>query len=288
MGASLTCQGEQVFARVLAAQRDLNRAAVDARMAESRVEGDCSILMSDGIANYWFAHFVRQFFDWYPDITLKTTLDHDIGAARNQIFDIRLHYYEPVDLAQVMRQLATVHFTPFASRQYLDTFGVPSKPADVANHKFVDQSQHLVGQGAWAAWSGDEILKHTALFTNQSAFLAKCARKGIGIALVSTYYEYLPLCHPEPSSFGASLCDQALCAARTEPAMRFRPMRVTIPRAHVALDTLTAYRLALFRSHPLKLFTRFRERVCYEIARLHVSDSLQDSQRTAVRLDCVL
>ena len=186
-GASLTYQGERVFARVLAADKELTRAALDARVAESRIEGDCSILMSDGIANYWFTHFVRQFFEWYPDIALKITLDHDIGAARNQIFDIRLHYYEPVDLAQIMRPLATVHFIPFASREYLQRFGTPSSPADMAQHRFVDQSQHLVGQGAWSSWSGDEILKHTALFTNQSAFLAKCVRAGVGIALVPTY-----------------------------------------------------------------------------------------------------
>src|SRR3984957_11096795 len=130
-GASLTYQGERVFARVLAADKELTRAALDARVAESRVEGDCSILMSDGIANYWLTHFLAQFFEWYPDIELKITLDHDIGAARNQIFDIRLHYYEPVDPAQIMRPLATVHFMPFASRAYLQRFGCPTSTADL-------------------------------------------------------------------------------------------------------------------------------------------------------------
>ena len=225
-GASLTYQGERVFQRVLAADKELARAALDARVAESRIEGDCSILMSDGIANYWFTHFVRQFFEWYPDIALKITLDHDIGAARNQIFDIRLHYYEPVDPAQIMRPLATVHFIPFASRDYLQRFGTPTQADDLAGHRFVDQSQHLVGQGAWSSWSGDEILKHTALFTNQSAFLAKCVREGIGIALMPTYMT-LAYDNLVPLNIGATFAAK-LYASYHRERIATQPVKTTL------------------------------------------------------------
>jgi DNA-binding transcriptional LysR family regulator len=51
MGAVLTYQGERVYARVLAAQKELSRATFDAQVADGRVEGDCSLLMGDGIAN---------------------------------------------------------------------------------------------------------------------------------------------------------------------------------------------------------------------------------------------
>jgi len=108
-------------------------------------------------------------------------------VSRNQTFDLRLHYYAPIDTSQVMRPLATVHFIPMASRAYLEKFGVPKGLDDLGDHRFADQSQHLNGQGAWTNWSGDEILRHTVLFTNQSAFLAKCVREGAGIALMPTY-----------------------------------------------------------------------------------------------------
>jgi DNA-binding transcriptional LysR family regulator len=114
-------------------------------------------------------------------------LDHDIGAARNQIFDIRLHYYEPIDPTQIMKPIANVHFVPFASKDYLAKHGIPRSIADMSAHRIVDQTQHLVGKGAWSAWFDDDILKRTALFTNQSAFLAKCVHEGVGIALMPTY-----------------------------------------------------------------------------------------------------
>jgi DNA-binding transcriptional LysR family regulator len=186
-GVALTYQGERVLTRVLAADRELARAAHDAHMADSRIEGDCSILIGDGIANYWLTHFVAIFLDHYPHIELKVFLDHDLGAAKNEIFDIRLHYYEPIDPAQVMRPLATVHFIPFASRGYLEKFGMPNSAADMSAHRIADQTQHLISKGSWPAWFGDDMQKRTALFTNQSAFLAKCVRQGVGIALMPTY-----------------------------------------------------------------------------------------------------
>lgn len=193
-GARLTYQGERVYARVLAAQKELSRAAIEAHIAESRVEGDCSLLMGDGIANFWFAQFVQPFFERYPNIELKVVLDHDLGAARNQIFDIRLHYYEPIDPSQVMRPLATVHFMPFASKRYIETFGKPKAVAELVKHRFVDQAQHILAKGPWNSWSGEDMLKRTALFTNQSAFLARCVIEGVGIALMPTY---MTLAYPE-------------------------------------------------------------------------------------------
>jgi DNA-binding transcriptional LysR family regulator len=186
-GASLTYQGERVYFRVMTAQKELSRAASDAQSAEGRVEGDCSLLMGDGIANYWLSKFLPPFFDRYPNVELKLMLDHDIGAARNQIFDIRLHYFEPIDPAQIMKPIATVHFVPFASRDYLAKHGTPRNVSDLSSHRVLDQTQHLVGKGAWSAWFGNEILSRTALFTNQSAFLAKCVHEGVGIALMPTY-----------------------------------------------------------------------------------------------------
>jgi DNA-binding transcriptional LysR family regulator len=185
-GATLTYPGERVLSRVVSADRELSRATQEAQLAESRIEGDCSILIGDGIANYWLAQFMPIFFDHYPRIELKVFLEHDLGAAKNHVFDIRLHYYEPIDPAQVMRPLATIHFVPFASRAYLEKFGLPSA-ADLTAHRVADQLQHLISKGSWPSWFGDEMANHTSLFTNQSAFLGKCVHEGVGIALMPTY-----------------------------------------------------------------------------------------------------
>jgi DNA-binding transcriptional LysR family regulator len=98
-----------------------------------------------------------------------------------------LHYYEPIDPAQIMRPLATVHFIPFGARTYLEKHGTPTCLADLGAHRIVDQSQYLQDKGAWTSWAGDDVVQRTALFTNQSVFLARCVRDGVGIGLMPTY-----------------------------------------------------------------------------------------------------
>lgn len=186
-GTRLTYQGERILPHVLSAQRELSLAQSEAQGACVRIDGDCSILLSDGIANYWLSQFLPAFFDAYPDIELKLILDHDLSAPRNEIFDIRLHYFEPSNPEQIARPLASVHFMPFASRDYIKRYGLPQSIADFRDHRVLDLSQYLTTSGSWSSWFGSDINKATSLFTNQSSFLVRCVANGAGIALMPTY-----------------------------------------------------------------------------------------------------
>lgn len=186
-GARLTYQGERVLAHVLKAETAFTRANDEAQNAESRIEGDCSLLLTDGIANCWLPPFLDPFFDLFPDVELKTTLDQDLSAPRNEIYDIRLHYHEPADSPQIARPLATVHYVLFASRDYLARHGKPTSMSDLANHRIVDLAQYLVSKGSWSSWSEENRIKRTSLFTNNGTFLWRAVSAGVGIALMPTY-----------------------------------------------------------------------------------------------------
>jgi DNA-binding transcriptional LysR family regulator len=114
-------------------------------------------------------------------------LDHDLSAPRNEVFDIRLHYFEPSNSEQIARPIATVHFMPFASRSYVAKHGLPGSKEDLQSHRVLDLSQYLSTSGSWAAWFGKDNDKYTSLFTNQSAFLAHCVASGVGVGLMPTY-----------------------------------------------------------------------------------------------------
>lgn len=198
LGAQLTYQGQRVLNHALSAEAALSRAQEGARDAEARIKGDCSIKVGDGVANYWIADFLPGFFTRYPDIELKMMLDIEGETDRNELFDIRLHYMPPADTEQIAKVLGTVHFLPFASRDYLEEHGTPRSVDDLEHHRLIDQTQYLISKGTWASWFSDAPLKYTALFTNQSSFLARTVRAGVGIALMPTYMvvadgDYVPL-----------------------------------------------------------------------------------------------
>lgn len=197
-GAKLTYQGQRVLSHALSAEAALSRAQENARDADARVRGDCSLKLSDGIANYWIADFLPGFFTRYPEIELKMMLDTGGKADENELYDIKLHYMPPADTEQIAKVLGTVHFIPFASRQYLEDYGAPKSIGDLAHHRLIDQAQYLISKGTWASWFSDAPLKYTALFTNHSSFLARAVRAGVGIALMPTYMviadsDYVPL-----------------------------------------------------------------------------------------------
>ena len=186
-GTRLTYQGQRVLNHAMAAEVSLYRARCDATAADNRVEGDCSILASDGIANYWMAAYLDSFFSHYPDLELKIMLDSGLSTPRSELFDLRLHYHAPSDVTLVAKTLGTVHFMPFASRGYIERHGMPKSVKELTEHRLIDQAQYLISRGSWATWFESAQLKHTALFTNQSAFLARAVLSGAGIALMPTY-----------------------------------------------------------------------------------------------------
>jgi DNA-binding transcriptional LysR family regulator len=225
-GTRLTFQGERILSHALSAEHAFFNAAQSAQEAEGRMRGDCSMRVGDGLANYWLAQFLPAFFDRYPNIELKMMLDLEEKTERNELFDLRLHYMPPADTSQIAKALCTIHFIPFASRDYIAKHGTPHVVDDLADHRLLDQAQYLVSKGTWSAWFSGAADKNTALFTNQSTFLARAVRAGVGIGLMPTYMvlndsEFVPL------DIGLRLPVKLYASYRREQALKY-PVRATL------------------------------------------------------------
>lgn len=186
-GPRLTYEGQRIFNDANAAQAALSRAATQATNAATRVQGDCKLFMGDGIASYWMTRFLTPFFTRYPNIELKLFGAYETAADKRELFDLHVHYHEPAELDPVAIRLGTMHFIPFASRDYLRIHGVPRDADDLGRHRLLDLAVYLADIGSWANWAREDANKHTALFTNLSACLGEAVRCGAGVALLPTY-----------------------------------------------------------------------------------------------------
>jgi DNA-binding transcriptional LysR family regulator len=186
-GPRLTYEGQRIFTDANAAQAALTRASNQASSASGRVQGNCNIFMGDGVACYWMTRFLTPFFARYPNIELKLFGAFETPGDKREIFDLHVHYYEPAEAEPVAVKLGSMHFLPFASRDYLRLHGVPRSIDDLGRHKLLDLSAYLADMGSWSSWSRDDANKHTVLFTNLSACLGEAVRYGAGIALLPTY-----------------------------------------------------------------------------------------------------
>ncbi|MEJ0053621.1 MAG: LysR family transcriptional regulator [bacterium] len=187
-GCALTDLGERLLPNAFEARKCIALLRRDAKDSGGSVQGDCRILVADGVASLWLAQFMPSFLERHPNIELKVSPDQDITAPRSDSFDIRIHFYDPGNSDQVSRPLATVHYALFASKSYLQKHGTPQTSEALSEHRLLDLAQYQTRTASWAAWSGGNVVKNVSILTNQTSFFERCLHFGAGIALAPTYH----------------------------------------------------------------------------------------------------
>jgi DNA-binding transcriptional LysR family regulator len=225
-GPRLTHHGRRILNDVSAAGTSLNRASRGAGADQGRIEGDCRIVMGDGLATYWMPRFLSKFYERHPNIELKLYVSQDTAAGKNDAFDIQLHYYAPVEVDPVSTRVATLHFVPFASRGYLAKHAAPKTLDELAGHRMLEMTAYRIDKGPWSHWLKGAPMQLAPLLTNQSAPLAECVRQGAGIALLPTYVvaideDFVPL------DMGLHLPTPVYMSFQREAAKKW-PVRATI------------------------------------------------------------
>ncbi len=186
-GPRLTHHGRRILNDVAAAGYSLTRASRSVGAQQGPIEGDCRMVMGDGLATYWMPRFLSRFYEQHPNIELKMFVAQDSTAGKNESFDIQFHYYEPVEVDPVSMRVATLHFVPFASRAYLERHPTPRTVEDLAGHRMLEMAAYRIDKGPWSHWLKGAPMQSAPLLTNQSAPLAEAVRQGVGIALLPTY-----------------------------------------------------------------------------------------------------
>jgi len=186
-GPRLTHHGRRILNDVSAAGYSLNRASRSASAGQGRIEGDCRMVMGDGLATYWMPRFLGRFYELHPNIEMKMFVAQDSTAGKNEAFDVQIHYYEPVEVDPVSIRIGTLHFIPFCSRAYLERHAMPKTIEDLADHRMLEMTAYRIDKGPWSHWLKGAPMQTAPLLTNQSAPLAEAVRQGVGIALLPTY-----------------------------------------------------------------------------------------------------
>jgi DNA-binding transcriptional LysR family regulator len=186
-GVELTDVGERIWAQVQIMQAtafDIDRIANQADRADA---GAVRISAPEGVAGYWIARHLPSFMEANPRITVELTTRTE-GDTRVDHADISLQTQESKRMSLVATELATLHYTPFASRRYLETYGPPNGLADVLNHRIADLVSYSQQREQWPkeASAIKEMMQPT-LTSDSSLALAEATKAGAVIAMMPTY-----------------------------------------------------------------------------------------------------
>lgn len=198
-GHYLTSEGRDILNDVQAAEMLLLR--VISRVGEKRAgpEGDCKLLMSEGLATHWFArYFLTPFTVMYPNVQLRLSSDIDVTRTQIPPYDIQIQYAPPSDPSLMTTKVGTFHFLFFASKDYFSKHPMPKKFDDLQDHKLVDVSTSLTNKSRWSTYSESILPTPAAIFSNTGNIAAEAVLAGAAIGYMPSYAyvtdsRYVPL-----------------------------------------------------------------------------------------------
>lgn len=119
--------------------------------------------------------------------TAQILRDARSGAKPAPPYDLQIQYVAGHEADTIPIRLGTLHFTFFASRDYLAANGTPTKVGDLVHHQLLKFSSILSDEAGWSEYSIEQAGLRSSFFTNSSASLAELVRRGMGISLLPSY-----------------------------------------------------------------------------------------------------
>ena len=187
-GVELTDVGERIWAQVQIMQStagDIERIAHQADRADG---GKVRLSAPEGVGGYWIARHLPGFVEANPLINLEISTRIEGESVMMDQTDICLQMVESKRMSYVAGELATLHYVPFAAREYLDTYGPPAGLADVLNHRIGDLVSYRQQTSHWPKEaSAIKQMMTPSLTTDSSVALLEAIRAGAVIAMMPTY-----------------------------------------------------------------------------------------------------
>lgn len=187
-GIVLTEDGEKLL-RVGQAMRDA--AEWDASDGTKDVlvkSGQITIACTEGIGTLWLTPRMSRLQAVLPDISIGLDFDYNLARDRTHEADIWLTYEQPAEADLITAKLATIHFAVYASKSYIQRYGVPSTVDSLKKHRIVEHVGPGVRSEQLDFLIGTERPQGLiAMRTNSSLSQLWSVVEGIGIGALPTF-----------------------------------------------------------------------------------------------------
>ncbi len=187
-GVTLTRAGELVLDRAFTMQRafvDIERLVFDSEKSD---EGDVTLAAPEGIGGYVIAPEMAGFMRENPGIRLALDCGFYPENPVDAYMDLSVQMTDAGRAPEVSATaLATLHYVLFASRDYLETYGTPTRLETAAGHRFISHSAQVSERGRWQPKTSAFMeLVSPNLVVNSSTAMLHAVQRGAGIAPMPT------------------------------------------------------------------------------------------------------
>jgi len=186
-GIALTEAGIEALDHVTTMMRASQSLENTLKGLETRPHGEVKVWSNDGILAYCIMPSVSGFLSENPGLRLSILSDRYLPKAGPGYADVVVSFEQSKQAEVISFPLATLHYCVFSSQDYLATYGAPSGPLDVANHRVLNHTLYTENPGWKEKTSQIAALVEPTIVTDTSAALLSATASGAGISVMPSY-----------------------------------------------------------------------------------------------------
>lgn len=147
-GLTLTPSGHELLSYVRGMGEAASQMSLAATGRSEALEGSICITATEVTAIYDLAPIIAKLRKIHPGVEVEVAASDDSKDLRRREADIAMRNYRPKENDLVARKIGDEVAMLYASAEYIEKYGVPTKLRDLRNHKFVgfDGSDEMVKQ----------------------------------------------------------------------------------------------------------------------------------------------
>ena len=140
---SLTDEGRRFFEDVRPLLAGIEDAASQAAGAASLVRGRLRINSDTGFGQFVLAPNLPRLLLLYPELEVELAVRERPGDLVADGFDLAVRFGEPQVSSLISRKILETHVLTCAAPSYVERFGTPMHPRDLANHECIQYREPL-------------------------------------------------------------------------------------------------------------------------------------------------
>lgn len=192
-GLVLTRQGEELFISVTKVFNELTRVESVLQEKEDELQGTLKIATTMAMASVGLVHNLSGFMKAYPKLRLVIIGSDETLEVKAHKADVSIRPYVQGYPYLIQEYIFSVHLKLYASKEYLDKFGVPETPEDLNHHQLIvfgDEVMHPYGNVNWPLRIGmpNGEVREPYFCVNSSQGMRQAAEDGLGIVSLSEEY----------------------------------------------------------------------------------------------------
>jgi DNA-binding transcriptional LysR family regulator len=186
-GLGLTDKGRRVYQSA----QDMERASHSLRAhldQDLNLRGVVRCSVTEGLGTAWILPRLAQFSRTHPATIIHLRCAMEVADVMRMEADVAVQLEKPRRPDAKSVRLGRMHIYPFASRDYVETYGVPTSIDDLGQHRLIHQQGPQIDEDAVQRLLNlPSIESIVALRTNTSTAHGRAVELGMGIGGLPTY-----------------------------------------------------------------------------------------------------